>query len=187
MPITLTRSSTFFERVKLSVTNVPSGWTAPPQRDEPHRLDRDRRVDDRQRPGSGRRPVGTTCASSATNQGRTDYVNVPVTVVADDPTAGAPVGYLTYGVQLGSTVQVRVAWPAATDPSSTIAGYEVQTSINGGTYGYTVATSASVREVLRSGRPQRRELPVPRPREGQRRALERVGDGRRADPRLRRR
>ena len=45
--------------------------------------------------------------------------------------------------RLGSTrCTIRVAWPAATDPSSAIAGYEVQTSVDGGAWGYTVATSA---------------------------------------------
>jgi hypothetical protein len=45
---------------------------------------------------------------------------------------------------------MRVAWPAATDPSSTIARYELQTQINGGDWAYTVATSAAVRELKRS-------------------------------------
>lgn len=149
VPITLTRSSTFFERVKLSVTNVPSGWTAS--------LSATSLIGWTATAASMTVTVPAGVAEGrydlrvvATNQGRADYINVPVTVAVDAPTAGAPVGYLTYGVQLGSTVQVRVAWPAATDPSSAIAGYEVQTSINGGTYGYTVATSASVREVLRT-------------------------------------
>ena len=148
-PITVTRSASFFERVKLSVTGVPSGWTATL---------------------SATSLIGWTATAATltvnvpagvaegrydlrvtgTNQGRTDYINVPVTVAVDAPTAAAPVGYVTYGVKLGSTVPVRVAWPAATDPSSAIAGYEVQTSINGGAYGYTVSTSGSVHEVLRS-------------------------------------
>jgi Carbohydrate esterase 2 N-terminal len=70
--------------------------------------------------------------------------------VSDNPTAKAPVATLMYGVKLGgTTVGMRVAWGAATDPSSTISRYELQMQINGGEWNYTVPTSALVRELER--------------------------------------
>ena len=35
VPITVARSATFFERVRLSVTSLPSGWTGALDRDQP--------------------------------------------------------------------------------------------------------------------------------------------------------
>jgi subtilisin family serine protease len=149
VPIVLSRSSTFFERVRLSVTNLPSGWSAP--------------LNSTSLLGWTANattmhvniPLGTPAGRYdlrvvATNQGRSDAVTVPIQIVADNPTAKAPVATLMYGVQVGSTsVYMRVAWPAATDPSSTIARYELQMQINGGAWGYTVPTSSIVRELRR--------------------------------------
>jgi hypothetical protein len=64
------------------------------------------------------------------------------------PTAKAPTTAILSGSVLGrsstgvDSVTLRPAWAAATDPSDTIVGYEVERSVNGGAYGWTVATSA---------------------------------------------
>ena len=42
VPVHVARSSTFFERVSLSVTSAPSGWTGGPASSERHGLERDR-------------------------------------------------------------------------------------------------------------------------------------------------
>ena len=149
VPITLTRSSTFFERVRFSVTNLPSGWTAPLSSSSllgwtANAISMQVTV-----------PLGTadgqyTLRVVGTNQGRTDYVNVPISVVSDDPIARPPVGNMTYGVRLTSALEIRVAWPAATDASSTIGAYQMETSVNGGAYGSTVSTSATVREIRKT-------------------------------------
>ncbi len=149
VPITLTRSSTFFERVKFSVTNLPAGWSAPLTSTSllgwtANAVTMNVTI-----------PLGTSPGQyilrvNGTNQGRTDYVNVPITVVSDDPTASPPVAYLKYGVRLTSTVVVRVAWPAATDPSSTIGAYQVETSLDGGAYGSTVTLGGDVHELIRT-------------------------------------
>ncbi len=69
-----------------------------------------------------------------------------VNVVDDDPTAAPPTTRLGFGTQIGPTATlVRVDWPAATDPTSAIAGYEVERSINEGPWGETVSRSAATR------------------------------------------
>jgi subtilisin family serine protease len=144
VPLTIARGSTFFERVKLSVTSLPDGWTGS--------------ISPASLMGwtatnaavSVVVPVGTPLGTyhigvQGTNQGRTVNVTLPVNVVEDDPTAKPPVTSLIPGVKLGATsLSVRVSWPAATDPSSPIVGYEVQRSTNGGAWGATIATTASV-------------------------------------------
>ena len=72
---------------------------------------------------------------------------IPVDVVDDDPTASAPIAVLVPGVQLGATaLQLRVIWPAGTDPTSAIAGYEVQSSENGGPWTASIPRTAAQRE-----------------------------------------
>ena len=150
VPITVSRSSTFFERVKFTVSNLPSGWTAPLNQSSLlgwTATSTTMHVNIPLGTDAGRYDLRVT----GTNQGRSDSVTVPITIVSDNPTAKAPAATLMYGTQVGSsTVPLRVAWAAATDPSSTIAGYELETQINGGEWGSTVATGAAVRELKRS-------------------------------------
>ena len=53
IPVSIDRSSTFFERVRFSVTSLPSGWTASLGTHQPAGLDRETDDHRRQRPGSG--------------------------------------------------------------------------------------------------------------------------------------
>ena len=139
IPVAITRSGTFFERVRLAITSLPDGWTGGPV------------------PASLMGwtantahlavaiPAGTPLGHyqigvQATNQGRTATRTIDVEVVEDDPTAAPP----SASVQLGSKMMLNavwadVAWPAATDPSSGIAGYELQTSRNGGAWSPSIA------------------------------------------------
>ena len=140
--VNITRSSTFFERVYLSITDLPDGWT----------------------PGSATSllgwsanngqvtvaiPEGTPLGRyqievTATNQGRSETTTIPVDVVVDDPTANTPITSLLFGVWMGRTsVAMRVGWSPATDPSSSIAGYEVQVSRSGGPWTDTVAAAGN--------------------------------------------
>ncbi len=150
VPITLSRSSTFFERVRLSVTNLPTGWSAPLTSTSLLGWTANAttmRVTIPPRTPHGRYDLRIV----ATNQGRTDTVDVPIQVTYDNPTAKPPVAAYKYGARLGSSaMDIRVTWPAATDPSSTIASYELQTSVDGGAWGSTIGTSAKVREVTKS-------------------------------------
>jgi hypothetical protein len=58
---------------------------------------------------------------------------VQIVVENDPPVAHAPVAKPAYGYALSTAgAPLRVSWPAATDASSPIAGYEVQTSVSAG-------------------------------------------------------
>ena len=147
VPFAIVRSSTFFESVRISITSLPDGWSGTP---DPTSLlgwsadtGRISIVVPRDTP-LGRYEIGL----QATNQGRTMTTTLSVDVVTDLPTAQGPVTSLKYGVKMGGTaLTVRVAWLAATDPTSAIAGYEVQASANGGPWAPTVSRSASELEV----------------------------------------
>ena len=74
----------------------------------------------------GQLPIGVR----GTNQGRTAILNLPVTRGrATTRPRAIPYGAIQLGVAMGhSWANVRVLWPAATDPTSPIAGYELQRS-----------------------------------------------------------
>ena len=132
-------------------------------------------------------PKGTPAGSYSigvrgTNQGRNVVLNLPVTVVSDDPTATIPYGAIQVGVATGhSWANVRVLWPAATDPTSPIAGYELQRSQDGGPWGATIArTGKPARDGHRAA--FRQDLSVPRPGGRSRRELESMGVDPELDP-----
>ncbi len=143
--ITINRSPTFFEPVRLSTTSLPDGWSAGPA------------ITSGMGWGSTVRnlsvivPKDTPAGAydiglQGTNQGRTVTMTVSVNVVADDPTAVAPVAALKVGwrMRLNAT-WADISWPAATDPTSAIAGYELQERVNNGSWGATIARPATVR------------------------------------------
>ncbi len=66
IPVTVTRSSTFFERVRLSVSDVPAGWTAALADDEPARLDGQEHDGHDQRPATAK--AGTLPAHGRRHQ-----------------------------------------------------------------------------------------------------------------------
>ena len=152
VPISLTRSATFFERVRLRVTDLPAGWTAPLS--STSLMGWTANTTSLQVTIPASTPHGEyDLRVVATNQGRTDSVVVPFTIVNDDPTALPPVASIKTGVRLGtSAAYVRIAWPAATDPSSTIGAYEVETSVDGGVWGSTVSTAGTIRQITKTVR-----------------------------------
>lgn len=50
------------------------------------------------------------------------------------PAVGSPRAFAPVGVALGETIPMRVAWPAATETQSGIAGYELERSVDGGVF-----------------------------------------------------
>jgi len=149
IPVTITRSSTFFERVRFSIGSLPDGWTgSAPASLLGWTADT--------APMSITIPAGTPLGSyevelTATNQGRVKTMTVPVQVVTDDPTAVAPVTVPQPGVAVGPTVlPVRIGWKAATDPTSQIAGYQVEMSVKSGPFGATVDLPASALDTTRT-------------------------------------
>ena len=150
VPIAVTRTSAFFERVRFSADQVPTGWTVT-------------------FPVASLFGFSATTASASvtapattkpgtyhfrilgTNWGRTKTTTVNVVVSSDRPTAKAATISVATGISLGvlptasNTVTLRATWPAATDPSDTIVGSQVEHSVNGGAFGETVSTTAETR------------------------------------------
>jgi subtilisin family serine protease len=155
-PFKVTRSSTFFERVRFRVDSVPSGWTAAFPTSSVFGWTATSATVRVTAPRDAK-PGTYHVAVSGTNWGRTKSTTVTVNVAADLPTAKAPTASVLKSSVLGrtstgsNTVTLRASWTAATDPSDAIVHYEVQRSINGGTYGGSVTTSASTRQVAYSG------------------------------------
>ena len=148
IPLTIARSSTFFERVKLSITSLPDGWTGALAPTSVMGWTAKAATISVQVPDGT--PNGTyQIGVQGTNQGRTVNINVPVQVVVDLPTAKAPVAsFASRHTMASHALPTVVAWPAATDPSSGIDRYEVQASANSGAWGYTIATTAAQRQVV---------------------------------------
>jgi hypothetical protein len=151
VPITIGRSSTFFERVRLSISGLPSGWSA--------------RFASTSLLGWTAKsttldvtvPKGTAAGTynitvSASNQGRSHTTTARVVVGADLPTAFAPNAArakpsLTLNL---SSPTVIVYWPAATDLSSPIVAYQFQYSRDGGTWTGTSSFPGSVRSAVKT-------------------------------------
>ncbi len=165
VPITVARSSTFFERVSLSATSLPPGWTAVSTS-----------VMGWTATAAGvsvtvpkGTPVGTyQMTVQGTNQGRTVSTNVSVNVTFDLPTAQPPVATFGKGLQMAtSTLPTRIAWPAATDPSSPINGYEVQSQRQRRSLGqHTCDDVRTARGRLPAGLRHNLQVPRPCPRYG---------------------
>jgi subtilisin family serine protease len=149
--ITINRSSTFFERVRLSVSDIPEGWTAKLDRTSVFGWTAKSALLNVTAPPSV--PTGTyEFTITGTNQGRTASVVAQVVVGRDVPTAAAPSSAkVKTNVALNATSAATVvSWPAAKDLSSSIAGYEFQLSRDGGAWGGTLGTSGSVRTVVKN-------------------------------------
>jgi hypothetical protein len=144
-PITLTRSATSFERVRLTATDLPAGATAT---FAPSSL-------------YGFAGVATTLTVivplgldpgsypftvSADEHGNVHTAAARFEVRADIPTAQPPsTAALANGILGATTLPTKVSWPAATDPSTAIAGYELESSVDGGAWQAAAATSGNVR------------------------------------------
>jgi hypothetical protein len=150
VPITVSRSSTFFERVGLKLGSIPSGWTAT--------LDNTSLLGWTAKQTSLRltlpkpTPSGTYHITvTGTNQNRSEATTVNIVVENDLPIAKAAVASIVTTSQVGSTTApVTLAWPSATDATSAIAGYEVQLRKNGGAWGSTTSTKPSVRSLTKT-------------------------------------
>jgi subtilisin len=149
--ITINRSSTFFERVRLSVSGIPAGWAA--------HLDRTsvfgwtaKTARLNVTPPSSVAAGTYEFTITGTNQGRSASVVAAFTVGRDLPTAVAPtsVRVKTNVALNANSAPTTISWPAASDLSSSITGYESQWSRDGGDWKGTIATSGSVRTVVRN-------------------------------------
>jgi subtilisin family serine protease len=157
VPVSLQRSSTFFERVKLGVEDLPTGWTAVWSAASLLGWSTNTAW------LTVKVPAGVHAGSyavtvSGTNQGRIRTLDVPVTVDNDIPTAGTPTAQPVRGTQIGvtgsgtpSTITLRVSWPAATDPSTAITAYQVDRRVDGGSWRSVGGTNGAGRSIVVSG------------------------------------
>ena len=118
VPVSVSRSSTFFERVRLTVSGVPAGG---PRRCRRRRADHDLDLPARHGPIDGQ--TGTYHMQIPARTGRTKSTSVTVEVADRADRKGA--GRLGADrVEPGSVVDelqscIRTSWSAATDPSDT--------------------------------------------------------------------
>jgi hypothetical protein len=149
--ISINRSATFFERVRLSVSDIPEGWTAKLDRTSVLGWTAKSALLNVTAPASV--AAGTyEFTVTGTNQGRSASVVAQVVVGRDMPTAVAPTSAkvkTSVALNAGSAATV-IDWPPAADVSSSITGYEFQSSRDGGAWGSTLATSATVRSVVKN-------------------------------------
>jgi subtilisin len=137
--IGVTRTPTFFDRVDLTSQDLPTGFTA--SFDRPSLLGFEAVASTLNVAIAAGTPAGTYRLNvTGTEHDHTTSTAVSILVTNDNPTANAPKVDAYPGSILGrSAVSARLTWTAATDPSSPIGGYEIQTRVDGGAWGPTTA------------------------------------------------
>jgi subtilisin family serine protease len=146
-PVTVTRSPTSFERITLRADNLPTGVRASFDKPSLYGFDgvsatMSVTVPTGIAPGS----YQVTVVGVEHGLGRT--ATATFAIEGDPPVASPPTTDALPRAVIGPTsVPVRVVWPAAVDPTSGIAGYEVEQSIDGGAWGATVVTGSTPRQI----------------------------------------
>ncbi len=149
VPLTLTRSTTFFERVALAVRSLPAGWTA--TLDNTSLLGWTANATTLRLTLPNPTRAGTyRITVDAANQGRVQSVATDVVVENDLPTAKAVVVTMAGGKTGPGSAPAVISWAAATDKTSAIAGYEVQFRRNGSAWYAVKAASGKVHSFARS-------------------------------------
>jgi subtilisin len=134
LPITINRTATHFETLDLSAS-TPAGIPVALDKLSLTGFTAKSAVVTVTVPRSlpaGKYPLVVTAAEGP----RTRSATVQIVVESDAPTAHAPAlapGY-KYSLSGATSAPVRVSWAAATDPTSAIAGYELEYSLNGGAW-----------------------------------------------------
>ena len=173
VPLTLTRSTTFFERVALAVRSLPSGWTA--TLDNTSLLGWTANATTLRLTLPNPTRAGTyRITVDATNQGRVQSVATDVVVENDLPTAKAVAVAMARGKTGPGSAPAVISWAAATDKTSAIAGYEVQFRRNGGAW-YAVKSALGQGPLVRPQSRVQRDLRGTDPGPRRRRQLERLG------------
>ena len=167
VPVTLSRSSTFFERVALRITSVPAGWSAALVKSSLLGWTAKSTTLEVRAPdpvAAGTYEIGLR----ASNQGRVETATATVVVENDKPSARPPSGTVAAST-LTNNVPIKFTWGAATDPSSSIGGYEVAVRTDGGDWSASVSRTAASRSLSTSVAPGHRV-------EARLRARDRVGN-----------
>jgi subtilisin family serine protease len=144
VPVTLDRTPTHFEPVALAAV-APAGFTATLDRASLMGFTATQAALAVTVP-AGLVPGPYAITVTATEGSRVRTATTTVIIEGDAPTALPPTAAPAYKFALtGDTAApVRVVWPAATDPTSPIAGYELETSVDGGPWQPATNTAAGV-------------------------------------------
>ena len=150
VPITITRSATSFERIRFSATDLPAGFSATFSPSSVYGFEGI--ATDLVISVPSGTPAGTyDLTVNASEHGNVHSATASVAVGNDDPTAQPPiVAAYTHAKLVGSTLPVRVSWTAATDPSSAIGAYELQASVDSGSWTPIASGTGSLRSVATS-------------------------------------
>ncbi|MEO5940395.1 MAG: S8 family serine peptidase, partial [Candidatus Limnocylindrales bacterium] len=149
IPITITRSATSFERIRLSVSGLPGGASATFNPTSLYGFTGVATTLTVTMP-FGTRPASYPITIRADEHGNAQTTTATVEVVADIPVARPPTTAVRAKATLGTTtVPTVVFWPAATD-SSGITAYEIQVRVDGGTWRAAGTTGSAVRSMLAS-------------------------------------
>jgi subtilisin len=145
VPITVSRTATSFERVKLTASGLPSGATATFSPTSLYGFTSAAASVTVAVP-FGLTPGTYTFRITGSEHDNVHNANASFRVTTEPPVAAPPAaaGRLKGTLDIPS-VPILVSWPAATDPGSGIAGYELETSVDGAAFGSTLATAATVR------------------------------------------
>jgi subtilisin len=149
VPVTLSRTTTHFERVALAVT-TPEGITATLSVPSLMGFDATSASVSISVPASmapGAYPVTVV----ATEGPRVRSATTTVLIEGDPPTAFPPNLVPAYKAALAgdTAAPVRVAWPAATDTTSHIAAYELEASVDNGPWQPAGAVTGSTTSTVR--------------------------------------
>jgi subtilisin len=147
IPVRITRSATSFERIRLSVSGLPAGMTASFDPASVYGFTGLTSTLIVNVPFDTKR--GTYRVTiTGDEHGRAHSASASVIVGSDLPTAAPPTTTPQTKATISSTtLPARISWAAATDPTSPIAGYDLQRSVNGGTWTAVASTAATVRSV----------------------------------------
>ena len=148
--VTLARTPTHFETVALSA-DLPAGWSATFDKPSLTGFTADTatlRVTVPPSTPAGTYPIGVTAS-----EGPHVHTATSKLVVENDlPTAHAPSAKIAYNFALGAaTGPLLITWAKATDPSSRIAAYEVETSLDYGPWMGTVSVAGAATSVRLTG------------------------------------
>jgi subtilisin family serine protease len=144
-PITITRSATSFERIRLAASDLPAGFAVTFDPSSVYGFAGVASTASVVVP-SGLRDGSYPITITGDEHGRTHLAAATVVVESGVPIAQPPATATRTKAKLGATtVPTRTSWAAATDPGTGIAGYELQSSLDGGAWVTSAATSADIR------------------------------------------
>ncbi|HEY8199427.1 MAG TPA: S8 family serine peptidase [Candidatus Limnocylindrales bacterium] len=151
IPITISRTPDAFEPVVFSVAGLPGGATATITPDTAGGFDASAATLRVNLPSTI--PSGTVhLIVTGTIQGRSRSDDVTLSFTDKPPVMGAvAVGFGSTPRPTGSSAPIRVWWPKAVDPSGVISVYEVERSVDGGTFSMVANLGGQTLSYLTSG------------------------------------